>query len=174
MSQETVARPAQCYAEHKRHNKTNGELTKACQQDWFTRRKLKVWTHQLVILSRPLWPQLVYSLPSSTVEAMKRTSNSFLHRWISVCKSLQVWMCTGNNVQVPLNQRQGSKVKKGLLGHYDACQWIGKGLNGRRLCQYRKKWRADRAVNEAVARLKKSDIVGNVPQCKLGFGYVIR
>ena len=63
---------------------------------------------------------------------------------------------------------------RGLLGHYDARQWIGKGLKGRCLCQNRKKWRADRAVNEAEARLKKSNIVGNVPQCKLGFGYVIR
>jgi len=66
--------------------------------------KFKAWIYQHGILPRLLWPLLVYSVPSSTMEAMERTINSFLRRWKGVPKSftsLGLYF-TGSKLQVPL------------------------------------------------------------------------
>ncbi|XP_052260998.1 uncharacterized protein LOC127865149 [Dreissena polymorpha] len=66
--------------------------------------KFKAWIYQHGILPRLLWLLLVYSVPLSTVEAMERTINSFLGRWMGVPKSFNSHglYCTGSKLQIPL------------------------------------------------------------------------
>ncbi|XP_052218246.1 uncharacterized protein LOC127835860 [Dreissena polymorpha] len=139
--------------------------------------KFKAWIYQHGILPRLLWPLLVYSVPSSTVEAMERTINSFLRRWMGVPKSFTSLglYCTGSKLQIPLRslteEYKVTKARKVIMlrdSRDEKVREAGVQVNTGR------KWRADKAVEEAEARLRHSDIVGNVAHGRLGFGCVTR
>ena len=91
--------------------------------------KFKAWIYQHGILPRLLCPFLVYSVPSSTVEAMERTINSFLRRWKGVPKSFTSLglYCrpTGSKLQVAsATQITDRRIQghKGSPGHHAAGQ----------------------------------------------------
>lgn len=50
--------------------------------------RFKAWIYQHSILPRVLWPLMVYAVPFSTVEFLKRKISSFLRRWLGLPRSL--------------------------------------------------------------------------------------
>jgi len=108
---------------------------------------------------------------------MERTINSFLRRWMGVAKSFTSLglYCTGSKLQMPLKslteEYKVTKARQVIMLQDRGDEKVreaGVQVNTGR------KWKADKAVGEAEARLRHSHIVGSVAQGRLGFGYITR
>ena len=108
---------------------------------------------------------------------MERTINSFLRRWMGVAKSFTSLglYCTGSKLQMPLKnlteEYKVTKARQVIMPRNSGNEKVREAgvqvITGR-------KWKADKAVGEAEARLRHSDIVGSVAKGRLGFGYITR
>ena len=65
--------------------------------------KFKAWIYHHSILPRILWPLLVYAVPVSTVETLKRRVSSYLRRWLGLPRSLSSLALYGNTNNCPSN-----------------------------------------------------------------------
>ena len=71
--------------------------------------KFKAWIYQHGILPRLLWPLLVYDVPMTTIECLKRKVSSFLRKWLGLPQSLSRIVLYGrsNKLKLPFRQSDG-------------------------------------------------------------------
>ncbi|KAK0135502.1 hypothetical protein N1851_028657 [Merluccius polli] len=56
--------------------------------------KYKAWGYQYGVLPRLVWPLLVYEVPVSTVDGLKRKMNTYLRRWLASQEASASLTCT--------------------------------------------------------------------------------
>ncbi len=135
--------------------------------------KFKAWLYQHGILSRILWPLLVYEVPISTVETLERKVSSHLRKWLGLPKSLSSIALYGhrNKLQLPLKSLEEEfKVTRAreVLQYRDSSDpKVAKaGIEVRT----GRKWKAEGAVRQAEARLDHNRLVGVVARGRTGLG----
>ena len=66
--------------------------------------KLKVWCLQFMLISKFLWPLVVYEICSTTVEAIEAKINKFTWRWLGVPPRLTelAMYCRKAKLRLPL------------------------------------------------------------------------
>ena len=80
--------------------------------------KFKAWFYQHGLLSRLLWPHILYEIATSTVEGFERMINRNLRRWLSVPSSFTSIGLYGRTNQLKLSMTsivEEFKVAKGRL-----------------------------------------------------------
>lgn len=67
--------------------------------------RFKWWIYQHDILSKIIWPLLVYEVPITSVELMERKVSSYLRRWLGLPRSLSTTALYGanNTLQLPFS-----------------------------------------------------------------------
>ncbi|XP_054626149.1 uncharacterized protein LOC129178189 [Dunckerocampus dactyliophorus] len=135
--------------------------------------KFKAWVYQHGILSRILWPLLVYAVPISTVETMERRVSNHLRRWLGLPRSLSSIALYGNTnkLQLPLKSLEEEyKVTRAreVVQYRDSCD--PKVAKAGIQVRTGRKWRAEEAVQEADARLHHRSLVGVVTRSRTGLG----
>jgi len=124
-----------------------------------------------------LWPLLVYKVALTTVESLERRISSYLRRWLGVPRSFSNvgLYSSGSRMQLPITalteEFKATNASAVLTIRESQDQTIrDAGITVRT----GRKWKAERAVKEAEARLKHQDIVGTTAQGRLGLGCVTR
>ncbi|XP_052240804.1 uncharacterized protein LOC127851227 [Dreissena polymorpha] len=135
--------------------------------------KFKAWLFQHGLLSRLLWPLMLYEIPTSTVDSLESMINKSLRRWFglpSCMTSIGLYNRTGM-LQLPLSSIvEEYKVSKArlVLTLRDSSDMSIRNAGievrtGRR-------WSASNAVEQAESRLRHQDIVGTSCQGRQGLG----
>ena len=137
--------------------------------------KYKAWIYQHGMLPRLLWPLLVYDVPISTVEAIERALSGYIRRWLGVPRSFSSigLYSSGSKLQLPLSSvTEEFKVTKArqVMMLRDSSDEKVSGAQVE--VNTGRKWRADKAVSDAEARLKHNDIVGTTTMDRLWLGCV--
>ena len=137
--------------------------------------KFKCWIYQHGLLPRLLWPVMLYEITTSTIEALERTINRSIRRWLGLPPSFTSIGFYGrsNQLQLPLSSFvEEFKVAKARLvvtlkeSEDDFIRKAGiETRTGR-------KWSVSKAVSQAESRLAHKDIVGNVAVGRQGLGIV--
>ena len=134
--------------------------------------KLKLWCLQFGLFPRLMWPLSVYEVPISKVERLERLVNSYIRKWLGVPRCISSVALYGKGIlQLPVTSLTEEfkcvKVRTELLlsGSKDTVvsNLVPNPTRGR-------KWNPRRAVQEAEAALRHTDIVGNVQQGRGGLG----
>lgn len=127
--------------------------------------KYKAWLYQHGILPRLLWPLLVYEVPTTTVEALERTSSQFLRRWLGLPRSLSniALYSHSTKLQLPisslLEEFKVTRVREVLMYRDSSDAKVASaGIS----VKTGRKWKANETVDRAEARLRQGVLVGNV------------
>ncbi|XP_060552477.1 uncharacterized protein LOC132713820 [Ruditapes philippinarum] len=160
-------KPVKCLGKWYRGDKESKADTESQLKGWLKQvekcglpGKFKAWIYQHDILPRLLWPLLIYSVPSSAVEAMERTINGFLRTWFGVPKSftsLGLYF-TKSKLQLPLKalteEYKVTKTRQVIMLRDSADEKVRKA--GVKILTGRKR----KAEKDAESRVRHSDIVG--------------
>ncbi|NJK32032.1 MAG: hypothetical protein HC927_06195 [Deltaproteobacteria bacterium] len=139
--------------------------------------KFKAWIYQHGVLPRLLWPLLVYNVPLTTVEPMEKRLNGYIRRWLGVPRSFSSigLYSSGSKLQLPLSsvteEYKVTKARQVMMLRDSADVKV----SGARVeVNTGRKWRADKAVQDAESKLRHGDIVGTTTSGRLGLGCVTR
>ncbi|XP_052223860.1 uncharacterized protein LOC127839510 [Dreissena polymorpha] len=125
--------------------------------------KFKAWLYQHALLPRLIWPLMLYEVPSTTVEALERTTSRHLRKWLGVPPSFTSIGLYGksNKLQLPLSslveEFKTAKARLVLTLRDSPDELIREaGIQTRTS----RKWSATESVSQAENALKHKDIVG--------------
>ncbi|TWW81809.1 hypothetical protein D4764_01G0016240 [Takifugu flavidus] len=126
--------------------------------------KFKTWIYQHGVLPRLLWPLLVYELPMSTVEMLEQIISQFLRRWLGLPRSLSSIALYGHStmLQLPISGLSEEFMvtrARELMMYQDSSDT--KVATAGILVKTGRKWKAQKAVDRAGARLQHNILVGN-------------
>lgn len=122
--------------------------------------KFKAWLFQLGLLSRLIWPLMMYEVPMTSVEGIKRHLNKHVCRWFR----------TLDNYSYPLSSVEEFKVSKWravmMFRHASDERIRGACITTQSGC----KWAADLSAAQAKRALK--DIIENRCTGRRGLGTI--
>ena len=136
--------------------------------------RYKIWIFQHILLPKLLWPLLVYEVCLSTVESIEATISKFLRRWLGVPPGFSNTGLYGRSTKLCLPLKsisEGFKVGKVRLNMM--LQTSNDPLVRLTVPTLRtgRKWRVQKAVDEAIESLKTREVLGHVQTGKEGLGW---
>lgn len=135
--------------------------------------KFKTCIYQHEVLPRLLWPLLVYKVPMSTVEMLKQNISQFLRRWLGFPRSLSSIALYGHSTMLQLPISGLSEEFMVTHAREQVMYWDSsdtKVATAGILVKTGRKWKAQKAVDRAEARLQHSILVGNTAVGRAGLG----
>ena len=135
--------------------------------------KLKLWCLQYGLMPRIMWPLTVYEVALTHVEAMERSINKYVKKWLGVPNSLTNVAIHSSRTKLTLPVRsvvEEYKVAKArsFMTLRDSKDPVVKNIQPD--VKSGRKWTASAAVEEAESRLKHKEMVGATQLGRQGLG----
>ena len=131
--------------------------------------------YQHAVLSRILWPLLIYEVPISTVDTLERKSTGFLRRWFGLPRSQSSAALYGSTctLRLPISglseEFKVTKTREALM--YRESKDPKVVAANIEVCTGRK-WSAAQEIRIAEEKMRHKDILGTVAIGRTGLGYL--
>ena len=136
--------------------------------------KFKVWCLQFMLIPKLLWPLLIYDICTSTVEAIEAKINKYTRKWLGLppCLTDCALYCRQAKLKMPfksiLEEYKAGKAR--LLSMLEESDDpVVKEANVK--LKTGRKWKVDKAVEDAKESLKLKEILGHTQSNRRGLGF---
>ena len=137
--------------------------------------KFKCWILQHGLYPRLLWPLQMYEIALTRVERIEQRCSVFIRKWLGLPKMLNTTAIYGKKglLDLPISsiveEYKAGKARTVMTLRFSKDEVIRDDPPEVRTGR---KWKAEEAVDLAIANLQHSDVVGAVQESRLGLGSV--